>query len=244
MAVASLAISGIPPLNGFASKWMIYQAVISIGVSRGGVLWILWLLAAMFGSAITLASFMKVLNAVFFGYPRSPVKVRKEVPSSMWLPMAFLASLCVLFGVFAVSIPLKFLIMPIIPQVSLGGAWSPAIATSMLLVGLMIGFGIYLFGALKNTRRSAPFTGGELISKERLSQSSVNFYNTIKDVRFIKRLYNLSEGRAFDPFEQIRSFALSISESLKTVQDGLLHTYLAWALLGLAVFIFVVFRSF
>ena len=50
--IAALAISGIPPLNGFASKWMIYQGIID----WGGMLFPLFLLAAMFGSALTLAS--------------------------------------------------------------------------------------------------------------------------------------------------------------------------------------------
>ena len=66
--VASLAISGVPPLNGFASKWMIYQGIIE-SARGGGHLWVLWLVAAMFGSALTLASFMKVVHAVFLGQP-------------------------------------------------------------------------------------------------------------------------------------------------------------------------------
>ena len=66
--VAALAISGVPPLNGFASKWMIYQGIIE-SARGGGHLWVLWLVAAMFGSALTLASFMKVVHAVFLGQP-------------------------------------------------------------------------------------------------------------------------------------------------------------------------------
>src|SRR4030042_5389712 len=33
--IASLAISGVPPFNGFASKWMIYQGIIEIGKNGG-----------------------------------------------------------------------------------------------------------------------------------------------------------------------------------------------------------------
>ena len=43
--VASLAISGVPPFNGFFSKWMIYQGLIEKGKS-GGVLWVFCLIAA------------------------------------------------------------------------------------------------------------------------------------------------------------------------------------------------------
>ena len=33
--VAALSISGIPPLNGFVSKWMIYQGIIEVGNGQG-----------------------------------------------------------------------------------------------------------------------------------------------------------------------------------------------------------------
>ncbi|MCK4807494.1 MAG: hypothetical protein KAT09_07595, partial [Candidatus Aegiribacteria sp.] len=41
--IASLSISGVPPFNGFASKWMLYQGIILSGGSGG--LWVLWLVA-------------------------------------------------------------------------------------------------------------------------------------------------------------------------------------------------------
>ena len=66
--VAALSISGIPPLNGFASKWMIYQGIIS-GGEGAGLGWIVWLAVAMLGSALTLASFVKVLHATFLCKP-------------------------------------------------------------------------------------------------------------------------------------------------------------------------------
>ena len=62
--VSSLALSGVPPLNGFFSKWMIYQSLIENGRS-GGFAWIIWLSAAVFGSALTLAYLMKLVHAVF-----------------------------------------------------------------------------------------------------------------------------------------------------------------------------------
>ncbi|MDH7599766.1 MAG: proton-conducting transporter membrane subunit [Sedimentisphaerales bacterium] len=40
--LAALAISGIPPLNGFASKWMIYQGIVQMGGKEGGLASQLW----------------------------------------------------------------------------------------------------------------------------------------------------------------------------------------------------------
>ena len=105
--IASLAISGVPPLNGFASKWMIYLGVIEAG-RQGNHLWILWLVAAMFGSAMTLASFMKLVHAVFLGQSSTEKHSAggKEDDYDHVVSHVFLASFCVVFGVFARQIPL------------------------------------------------------------------------------------------------------------------------------------------
>ncbi|MBU1862854.1 MAG: hypothetical protein KKH94_04215, partial [Candidatus Omnitrophica bacterium] len=107
--IASFAISGVPPFNGFASKWMIYQGIIDTA-REGGHLWILWLVSAMFGSALTLASFMKLVHAIFLGQPsleQSVARKKKgEVRPAMWFPTGILAGLCIIFGVFAYRIPL------------------------------------------------------------------------------------------------------------------------------------------
>jgi formate hydrogenlyase subunit 3/multisubunit Na+/H+ antiporter MnhD subunit len=110
--IASLAISGIPPLNGFASKWMVYQGVIETA-KNGGYLWVVWLVAAFFGSALTLASFMKLVHTVFLGQKSAEVKAKgeeHETGPAMWIPTVVLAVMCVIFGVFAYRVPLKMFI--------------------------------------------------------------------------------------------------------------------------------------
>ena len=104
--VAALAISGVPPLNGFASKWLIVASCLLAGFHQP--LFLLLGLVATFISLVTLASFLKVLGAVFLGADRMPEGVR-EVPTSMAVPQVLLASLCVLLGVvpFAVVGPLR-----------------------------------------------------------------------------------------------------------------------------------------
>ena len=107
--VAALSISGIPPLNGFASKWMIYQGIITSG-EGGGLSWVIWLAVAMLGSALTLASFVKVLHATFLCKPSVEIQQMDihENRYSMLLPMIVLAVLCVVFGVFAFQLPLAW----------------------------------------------------------------------------------------------------------------------------------------
>src|SRR4030043_302870 len=80
--VAALSIFGIPPFNGFVSKWMIYQGVIEMGTTQAGglaKLWPIWLTCAMFGSALTLASFVKLIHSVFLSRLPDDLTETKEV---------------------------------------------------------------------------------------------------------------------------------------------------------------------
>ncbi len=97
--VGAFSIAGLPPFNGFASKWMIYQAAYEKAVTTGHIGYVLVTLVALVVSVMTLASFIKVAQAVFFG--QTPVLCRnaKEVPFSMRLPMWIMSALCLISGV-------------------------------------------------------------------------------------------------------------------------------------------------
>jgi len=143
--VAALSISGIPPLNGFVSKWMVYQGVIQMGTAGGATggksFWPIWLVAAIFGSALTLASFVKVIHSIFLSRQPSNMKRVKEVSGFMIVPMAVLAVLCVLFGVFY-HIPLYVFIYPALkmePGTAIFGTWDSALATGFIVFGLVLG---------------------------------------------------------------------------------------------------------
>jgi hydrogenase-4 component B len=96
-AIASLSIAGVPPLNGFASKWLIVAGCLLTGM-RFPLFFVLGLIA-LFISLATLASFLKVLGAVFLGRADENLGI-KEVPISMIVPQVVLAALCVLLGIF------------------------------------------------------------------------------------------------------------------------------------------------
>ena len=98
--IGAASISGLPPFNGFASKWMIYQAAFEKGAESGNFFFIIVCIFALLTSVLTLASFIKVAQSVFFG--QLPVKFRhtEEVSLGMRIPMWILAALCVITGVF------------------------------------------------------------------------------------------------------------------------------------------------
>ena len=94
------AISGIPPFNGFASKWIIYQAAYTKAVESGNFLYVIVTVAGLIVSVMTLASFIKVTQAVFFGQLREEHAHVQEPPFLMRLPMFLMALLCSAAGLF------------------------------------------------------------------------------------------------------------------------------------------------
>jgi len=238
--IASLAISGVPPFNGFVSKWMIYQGIIETA-KGGGYLWIVWLVAAMFGSALTLASFMKLIHAVFLGQPSSESgvagKVLRDVGPSMWIPQGFLALLCVIFGVFAYQIPLKIFILPSLGgEVEFSGVWNAGLATVLIVIGIIIGMIIYFLGKATKTRETESFIGGEFLEKHPdMRVSGTEFYNTIQEIGILKTIYGLAEKKVFDFYNVGRRIAFVFVRILRYIHNGVLPTYMAWCLLGMII---------
>ncbi len=242
--IAALSISGVPPLNGFVSKWMIYQGVIELG-KGGDKFWIIWLVAAMFGSALTLASFMKLIHCVFLGSPSSaahyPGQKRKEVSFAMWFPMVVLATLCVIFGVFAYEVPLKNLIFSAVPGVYFRGFWSPGLATLLIIIGIILGVIVYWLGNIKALRVDSAYVGGE-ITPEESRVTGVDFYDTIKNMGTFKEIYREAEKKIFDIYDLGTKFVFLLVRGSRKIHSGVLPTYLFWSLFGMLVlFIIMVY---
>ncbi len=101
--IGSLAISGLPPFNGFVSEFLVYFGGFK-GVTLSGTSFSLSLLGivslAIIGG-LALACFTKVVGVVFQGEPRSEAaRVDGEKGLSMLIPMLILATACIAIGVF------------------------------------------------------------------------------------------------------------------------------------------------
>lgn len=103
---ASMAISGIPPFNGFFSKLLIIIAAVEGGFYLMAVL-------AVIVSIITLASFMKVHRYVFSGVPRfKGKKTVTEAPFTMGAAMVVMAVLCLLLSLLVVPSVRNIILTP------------------------------------------------------------------------------------------------------------------------------------
>jgi NADH:ubiquinone oxidoreductase subunit 5 (subunit L)/multisubunit Na+/H+ antiporter MnhA subunit len=251
-----MAISGIPPLNGFASKWMVYQGIVETG-KAGGHLWIVWLAAAMLGSALTLASFVKVLHAGFLrkASPEVARKPVREVGFSMWAPTTVLAALCVLFGVFVHRLPLAHLIGPAVGDgILFTGDWWAGPATVMLLVGIIAGFVIYFITSASKVRVCDTYVGGEVLSETYITDvgrgggrdvevTGVDFYASIKAMPLIRTMYKGAEKKLFDIYDVVRETMFYFVKVLRSMHAGLLPMYLTWLVLGLLIIFYVLMKG-
>lgn len=151
---AGLSLSGIPPLNGFASKWLIYQAAFQSGHYLLG-------LSAMMSSLFTLAAVLKFAHAAFMGVPTPRLASVREAPAAMLAPMLLLSAGCMAVGMFP-----GLLLVPIshvMQALALGniaatwtgalpgaGGWQPLSLWVFLLASAACGL---LFYRLSNRRR-------------------------------------------------------------------------------------------
>mgnify|MGYP004511634137 FL=1 len=101
--IGSLAISAIPPLNGFVSEWFIYQSMFSVAITGDIVVRFFAAFAAVslaITGALAVTCFVKAYGVTFLGAPRSGAAANaKEVPASMRIGMIILAVMCVCLGI-------------------------------------------------------------------------------------------------------------------------------------------------
>jgi len=235
--IASLSISGIPPLNGFVSKWMVYQGIIKMGLETTGTsssLWPVWLTAAMFGSALTLASFVKLLHSVFLSRCPENLEQTRESPAAMVVPMLTLALLCVFFGVFY-QIPLHSFIYPALgiePGTAIIGLWDSELATALLVLSFLTGAAM-VFAGNRKIRIVPTWTCGEIQPNDEMIIPGTHFYKTISSLKGLKTLYRLQAKEYFDLYNYGGKIGLLFSDFLKWLHSGLLPMYLTWVILGL-----------
>lgn len=115
--VASVAICGLPPFNGFVSEFLVYLAMVK-GLLINNFFALIAVIFALSGLALvgTLAilCFTKAFSIIFLGMPRSETaqKPQSDAPLSMIIPMSLLGISTLLIGVFP-QYMFEFILKPV-----------------------------------------------------------------------------------------------------------------------------------
>ncbi len=97
-ALGSVAISALPPLNGFVGEWLVYLGLFDASTSHGPAAWAAMPATLMLATAgaLALATFLKAGAVIFLGVPRTRAAGHAhEGGRLMRGPMLALAALCV-----------------------------------------------------------------------------------------------------------------------------------------------------
>lgn len=162
--VGCVAISALPPFNGFVSEWLTFQTALQAPALTNGLLRTMIPIAAALlalTGALAAACFVKAFGIAFLGKPRTRrVGRAREVPAGMLAGMGLLATLCLLLGVFPTTMieamaPItQLLVHEALPSAAAQGwLWltpiSPQVASysaPFVLAAIIVVFGLgYLF---------------------------------------------------------------------------------------------------
>ena len=126
--VGALAISAIPPLNGFVSEWFLYQAMIGAATEGGAMIQILMavgIVCLAITGALAAACFVKAYGISFLGTSRLGAEREvREVPAPMRSAMLALVAACVCLGIGAPWV------VPLLQQVAAAIVSGPALVLS------------------------------------------------------------------------------------------------------------------
>lgn len=251
-AICALAISGVWPLNGFVSKEMVFHGALETGYP-------IFAIAAWVGAIFTFASFLKAGHSVFFGPRTTELPKTRESEAPIVLPILILAALCITFGVYN-KLPLQNLIQPILHGHAEAGEhldftahaldlFNPVAGVSILC--LIIALGIHFYGWNRGGKKA-------YLASE-----------PIHNLPVLHKLYDLSEARFFDLYEQgvkflqwlsqllfrfidrpvdyvyekvVTAVGRSFTGLLQRAHNGQYANYLAWTVGGLVVVVWIILQ--
>ena len=188
--IAAAAISGVPPLNGFFSKELVFDGALESGT--------IFYIAALLGAFLTAASFLKLGHSAFLGKPTRDISQVKEASWPMLIPMIVIAGFCVLFGVYN-PLPLENLIQPVLGE-RLAGHTYAGLPHNWILVAVSV---VVLLLALVNH-----------IYGVRRTKKAIGAVDHIHYAPGLKQMYGWAEKRYFDPYDITRFFVVIFSKIL------------------------------
>jgi hydrogenase-4 component B len=257
--IGAVSISALPPLNGFVSELIIFQAFLQSFIVTSPFLKILLLLGlSLFAmtSALSALCFVKAFGTVFLATPRSPQAAEaREAPAHMLIGPAILAVICVTTGVFSFQIFAMLGIKAATPDLLVIGA--------MLVIFLALTWLLLRFTTNRKTRTSETWDCGIISQNKQMEYTATGYSEPILTIfrpiyrtrRIVERTYIdeqktiFKEGKAdiqtLKIFEEkiylpIAHFVEKLSNIVAEHQDVDLDVYILYSLITVIVLLVVV----
>lgn len=232
MLIGIIGLAGLPPMNGFVSKWLVYRALIIEGNP-------LLFVGAVIGTLGTILSVYKLIHNTFLGQLRLEHTRLQEAPLSMILPMMILSAMVFVTGYFPglvldwTSAVQSAVGLPVLAH-HLGGVavdkggldmiW----IVSVLLAGFAVGTLVFFAGGRsRRVHQLDNYAGGHFLTAETRYQYSDNFYPGL--MHLIGPWYRKS-------FRWLERGVMSSVEALSLLMQGIYrHAHPSFYLLAVVV---------
>ncbi len=229
--VGACAISALPPLNGFASEWLMFQALLGgSAIPQPEVALVMPIAVSMLAltSGLAAACFVKAFGITFLAMPRSPEAAQAhEAPLSMQTGMAALVVACVALGL------APFVVVPVLGAALSGfgglaptgvaftlglplgvaGAYGemspPLLALVLLLVLGLVLVGLRTLGADRRLRVGDTWGCGRIGQTPRMEYTATAFAEPLR--RVFAQLYRPTQDLSIDFHPESRYFVQSIA---------------------------------
>ncbi|HUM14446.1 MAG TPA: hydrogenase 4 subunit B [Candidatus Nitrosotalea sp.] len=228
--IGACAISALPPLNGFASEWLVFQTLLGgSAIPQPEVAVIMPIAVAMLAltSGLAAACFVKAFGITFLAIPRSREAERAhEAPRSMQIGMASLALACVALGL------APFVVVPALgaslaglggvapsavaftPALSLrvpgtsGQMSAPLLALGLLLLMGLVPVALWILGADRRLRVGDTWGCGRIGQTPRMEYTATAFAEPLR--RVFAELYRPTRDLSIDFHPESKYFVQSI----------------------------------
>ncbi len=245
--VGSAAISALPPLNGFASEWLLFQSLLAgvkIPVPAVALLMPIGVGLLALTGGLAAACFVKAFGITFLAIPRSEHAERaSEAPASMLAAMLLLVGACAALGLGAlVVVPRLAVLLSALPGLGegatlgntgamfgavapqLGQMSPPAIAVGLVSVTALTLAGLRVLAPRFRLRLEDTWGCGRLVQTPRMQYTATAFAEPLK--RVFKELYRPNEDLEVDVHPDSKYFIRGITyeSEVKPVVEPLVYT--------------------
>lgn len=231
-----IGLAGIPPMNGFVSKWFIYRALI-----LGGYPFIA--LAAFAATVGTILSVYKLIHNMFLGQLPERYDEIREVGPFMQIPIIVLMIVVFATGAFpgvimrfvadiqsSLGLPVPaWTLTGIAPE---AGQLNMAVISTVFTGTFLVAFGVYLLGnRRKHVVQYDNYAAGHFLNKDIPYNYNYNFYAGFDHI--FERLYQRRPVKRFEVgavgfFERLADF-------VRRFYTGHLNTYLAYSIAAIVI---------
>ncbi len=234
LLIGIIALAGVPPMSGFVSKWMIYEALLQ---KREVFL----LIMAFIGSTGAFLYVYRLIHSIFLGQLPQKYEDVKDVPVIMQIPIWVLAVLTMVLGVFpglAMNVIVKgiafFGFKPIaytlygFPAGTAMGALKVVNIVSVLMISFIVAWIFFLlFSKSRKVSQYDNYAAGQVVTPDLKYNYSFGFYMSFG--RVIKPVLKWSIERVYNYW--IDASKIFGDYYLRRVYTGNLETYNSYILI-------------